>query len=121
VYPAHDLQSFLTNISTLSKVAVTRAKALLIIVGNPHVLGLDPLWKAFLTYIHKNGGWTGSPDIPWDPQEVDDGPGGEGYGARVRREAEAEIDELARRVMEVSMDASGEEDVNVDRPWRESE
>ncbi|TEB29940.1 P-loop containing nucleoside triphosphate hydrolase protein, partial [Coprinellus micaceus] len=68
-------------------VAVTRAKALLIIVGNPH-----------------NGGWIGSPDIPWDPQE--------GYGARVRREAEAEIDELARRVMEVSMDASGEEDVN---------
>lgn len=100
---------------------MTRAKALLIIVGNPHVLGLDPLWKAFLSYIHKNGGWTGSPDIPWDPREVDDGPGGEGYGARVRREAEAEMDELAKRVMEVSMDASGEEDVNVDRPWRESE
>lgn len=47
-------------------VTVTRAQALLVIVGNPHVLGLDPLWRSFLNYVHLNGGWVG-PDIPWDP------------------------------------------------------
>lgn len=84
--------------------AVTRAKALLIIVGNPHVLGLDPLWRGFLNYIHANGGWTGSPGIPWDPQQE-----------------QVDMDELTRRVQESSMNASDEEDVNVDRPWREAE
>jgi helicase MOV-10 len=98
-------------------VAVTRAKALLVIVGNPHVLGLDPLWRGFLQYIYLNGGWTGSSGIPWDLKEED---GSAEYGARVRREAEMDMSDLARRV-QMSMDEDGEGDVNVDRPWKDDE
>ncbi|KAJ7931318.1 hypothetical protein B0H13DRAFT_1858158 [Mycena leptocephala] len=39
-------------------VAVTRAQALLIVIGDPDVLSLDPLWRSFLNYIYTNGGWT---------------------------------------------------------------
>jgi helicase MOV-10 len=59
-------------------VAVTRAQALLIIVGDPQVLSLDPFWRAFLNYVYLNGGWTGLPDIAWDPEaeaEVDEAGG----------------------------------------------
>jgi helicase MOV-10 len=56
----------------LGIVAITRAKALLIVVGDPATLALDPLWRRFLTLIHTNGGWTGD-DIPWDTEnEIQD-------------------------------------------------
>ncbi|XP_037682285.1 helicase MOV-10 isoform X2 [Choloepus didactylus] len=42
-------------------VAVTRAKALLIIVGNPLLLGHDPDWKTFLEFCREKGGYTGCP------------------------------------------------------------
>ncbi|KAF6075225.1 Mov10 RISC complex RNA helicase [Phyllostomus discolor] len=42
-------------------VAVTRAKALLIVVGNPLLLGHDPDWKAFLDFCKERGGYTGCP------------------------------------------------------------
>ncbi|XP_023391491.1 putative helicase MOV-10 isoform X3 [Pteropus vampyrus] len=42
-------------------VAVTRAKALLIVVGNPLLLGHDPDWKTFLDFCKENGGYTGCP------------------------------------------------------------
>lgn len=42
-------------------VAVTRAKALLIVVGNPLLLGHDPDWKTFLEFCKENGGYTGCP------------------------------------------------------------
>ncbi|KAM5541781.1 hypothetical protein V8D89_004510 [Ganoderma adspersum] len=46
-------------------VAVTRAQALLIVVGDPSVLSIDPLWRGFMNYIYSHGGWRGvSPT--WD-------------------------------------------------------
>ncbi|GAA6013534.1 hypothetical protein JCM11491_006113 [Sporobolomyces phaffii] len=45
-------------------VAVTRPQAGLIVVGDPDILALDPLWRRFLLYIHANGGWCGQ---EWDP------------------------------------------------------
>ncbi|KAG8685962.1 hypothetical protein FRC08_012826 [Ceratobasidium sp. 394] len=48
-------------------VAITRAQALLIIIGDPMVLGLDPLWPRLLYFIHHSGGWKGAP-FPWDPE-----------------------------------------------------
>ena len=46
-------------------VAVTRAQALLIIVGDAPILSVDPLWRSFMNYVHNNGGWRG--DVPtWD-------------------------------------------------------
>ncbi|THH07554.1 hypothetical protein EW145_g3302 [Phellinidium pouzarii] len=49
-------------------VAVTRAQALLIVVGDPFVLALDPIWKAFINYVHLGGGYKGT-QIDWDPSK----------------------------------------------------
>ncbi|XP_047446737.1 putative helicase mov-10-B.2 [Mugil cephalus] len=40
-------------------VAVTRAKALLIVVGNPVVLNTDVTWNRFIQYCKDEGGYTG--------------------------------------------------------------
>jgi len=40
-------------------VAITRAQALLIVIGDPDVLGKDKLWHTFLDYIESRKGWTG--------------------------------------------------------------
>lgn len=40
-------------------VAVTRAKALLIVVGNPRVLQTDSTWARFIQYCRDEGGYTG--------------------------------------------------------------
>ncbi|KAF8804655.1 RNA helicase [Phlegmacium glaucopus] len=101
-------------------VAITRAQALLIIVGDPQVLSLDPLWRAFLNYIYVNGGWTG-PDITWDPRAEVDEAGG--YDKQVRDNAQIDMNEFTRRMESVTLGGVDEElDANVDRPWtRENE
>ncbi|XP_065183800.1 putative helicase mov-10-B.1 [Sycon ciliatum] len=46
-------------------VAITRAMALLIVIGNPYILNKDDHWKMFLNFVIDNGGYTGckySPD-----------------------------------------------------------
>ena len=42
-------------------VAVTRAQALLVVVGNPHVLADDPQWGAMLKLCLQNNAYTGCP------------------------------------------------------------
>lgn len=54
---------------TLTLVAVTRAQSLLIMVGDPEVLGKDPLWRTFLNYIRLRGGSTGK-EPSWKVEEV---------------------------------------------------
>ena len=49
-------------------VAITRAKALLIIIGNLHILSQDPAWADLLTYAREQGCYTG---CPYD-QETDE-------------------------------------------------
>lgn len=44
---------------TRLNVAITRARALLIILGNPKLLVLDPYWRSLLTYCIDCGGYTG--------------------------------------------------------------
>ncbi|KAM6114446.1 LOW QUALITY PROTEIN: helicase MOV-10 [Phoenicopterus ruber ruber] len=51
---------FLKNPKRLN-VAITRAKALLIVVGNPTVLSKDHHWQRFLRYCREEGGYTGYP------------------------------------------------------------
>ncbi|KAJ6666424.1 hypothetical protein lerEdw1_000698, partial [Lerista edwardsae] len=53
---------FLSN-SKRFNVAITRAKALLIVVGNPHVLVKDPCFHALLEYSLTNGVYIGC-DLP---------------------------------------------------------
>ncbi|XP_044287987.1 helicase MOV-10 [Varanus komodoensis] len=52
-------------------VAVTRAKALLIIIGNPITLSKDVFWGEFLTYCRNNGGYRGYPYVE-DENEGDE-------------------------------------------------
>ncbi|NXO03600.1 SDE3 helicase, partial [Rhinopomastus cyanomelas] len=61
---------FLRNPKAVN-VAVTRAKALLIVVGNPAVLSKDRHWHRFLSYCREQGGYTG---YPWE----DESPGDDG-------------------------------------------
>uniref|UniRef100_A0ACB8F5S3 Uncharacterized protein n=1 Tax=Sphaerodactylus townsendi TaxID=933632 RepID=A0ACB8F5S3_9SAUR len=42
-------------------VAVTRSKALLIVIGNPTILKKDPMWGEFLQYCRENGAYKGFP------------------------------------------------------------
>ncbi|KAF8343993.1 P-loop containing nucleoside triphosphate hydrolase protein [Cantharellus anzutake] len=60
-YVKEDMRASLGFVANQARfnVAVTRAQALLIVVGDPVVLSLDPLWRSFMDYVHENGGWTG--------------------------------------------------------------
>ncbi|ESK92581.1 rna helicase [Moniliophthora roreri MCA 2997] len=93
-------------------VAVTRAKALLMIVGDPSVLGLDPLWRKFLNYVHENKGWRGV-DIPWDPTETIDEAGG--YDRAIRDLAQAEMGEFMQAMEDIQPVEDDEDDVILER------
>ncbi|KAJ6608222.1 P-loop containing nucleoside triphosphate hydrolase protein [Mycena sp. CBHHK59/15] len=75
-------------------VAITRAQALLVVIGNPDILALDPLWRAFLNYIYTRGGWRGK-EIAWNPEDPV-GPGA--YDGEMRRRAEGEAEEMMARL-----------------------
>lgn len=106
---------------------MTRAQSLLIIVGDPSVLSLDPLWRSFLNFIYLNGGWRGDPPS-WDTSaEVRDSGG---YDEEARDAGFTDMNELARKIeaMTISQviqeddeEEDGTGDDNVDRPWRELE
>ena len=99
---------------------------MLIIVGDPHVLSLDPLWRNFLNYIYVNGGWTGPEKISWDPKDPVDEAGG--YDKRIRQATQLDMDDFMKRMEAMSLGgATAEEekvtevDANIDRPWRDLE
>ncbi|XP_033018750.1 RNA helicase Mov10l1 [Lacerta agilis] len=64
------LLGFLTN-SKRFNVAITRPKALLIIVGNPHVLVRDACFSALLEYSLTNGAYVGC-DLPRELQNLNE-------------------------------------------------
>ncbi|KAH8992653.1 P-loop containing nucleoside triphosphate hydrolase protein [Lactarius akahatsu] len=64
---------FLQNRQRMN-VAITRAQALLIVVGDPEVLGKDELWRTFLNYACLSKGWAGKA-LSWKPEEHIDVPG----------------------------------------------
>lgn len=88
---------------------MTRAQSLLVVIGNPTILSLDPLWRRFLNFIHSNGGWTGT-KIDWDPTEVVN-PGRERYDEELRDRAEREMEETLKRLkaLIINVDGSGPE------------
>ncbi|KAK0452100.1 P-loop containing nucleoside triphosphate hydrolase protein [Desarmillaria tabescens] len=95
-------------------VAITRAKALVVVIGDPTVLSLDPLWRSFLNYIYKNGGWRGLP-ISWDPDADVDESGG--YDRAIREAAEEDMNDFGRQLEAMTLAAVGEDEDVVDRPW----
>ncbi|KAG9042596.1 hypothetical protein FS837_010665 [Tulasnella sp. UAMH 9824] len=108
-------------------VAITRAKSILIIVGDPDVLGLDPLWRKYLNHIHGNGGWRGM-RIPWDPTEEVRATGSSESAARydeqMRAKGEQDLRDLVARVSATGMDALDEVEwleADADLHWHEDE
>ncbi|CAK5278886.1 unnamed protein product [Mycena citricolor] len=101
-------------------VAVTRAQALLIVIGDPDVLGLDPLWRTFLNYVHGNGGWTG-PDISWNPDQPVDEAGG--YDQAVREAALFDMTQFTKRMEDMTVAGVNADDADedVERPWQDVE
>ncbi|PUZ42738.1 hypothetical protein GQ55_9G606500 [Panicum hallii var. hallii] len=78
---------FLTNYQRFN-VAITRAKSLLIIVGNPHIVTKDWHWDRLLRYCADNGSYQGCPLPPPESHSYSDetkynkdqgGPAGWGY------------------------------------------
>lgn len=106
---------------------MTRAQALLIVIGDPNVLSLDPLWRSFLNYLYNQGGWTGHPKPSWDTNN----PNLDSTELlRTRRaEASAEEQELMTRITETidgvvsaeAMDDLGDGYESIERPWWEKE
>ncbi|CAE6366471.1 unnamed protein product [Rhizoctonia solani] len=83
---------FVANPKRLN-VAITRAQSLLVVVGDPLVLGLDTLWRRFLYFVHRSGGWKGTP-FPWNPDANPD------EDPATFDSAEQEVRELLRRATE---------------------
>ncbi|KAG8954846.1 hypothetical protein FRC04_010329 [Tulasnella sp. 424] len=107
-------------------VAMTRAKSILIVVGDPDVLGLDPLWRRFLNQIHANGGWKGM-RIPWDPAaEVEETFRDDRlpYDAQMRAQSELDLRNLVARTSAIGVEALDEVEeleADADLHWREDE
>ncbi|KAI0765417.1 P-loop containing nucleoside triphosphate hydrolase protein [Fomes fomentarius] len=99
-------------------VAITRAQALLIVVGEPTILAVDPIWRGFMNHIYLHGGWRGDAPV-WD------------VNAPVKTEGDYS-DELEERVASdmsalmarLELGGEGEDvegDANVDRPFQEAD
>ncbi|EUC63974.1 RNA helicase [Rhizoctonia solani AG-3 Rhs1AP] len=68
-----------------TNVALTRAQALVIVIGNGPVLLLDPFWNSFIRYVHASGGCAGDDLEGFIQPQGDYGPG---IFADMRRENE---------------------------------
>ncbi|KDR68378.1 hypothetical protein GALMADRAFT_257029 [Galerina marginata CBS 339.88] len=101
---------FVANKSRLN-VALTRAQALLIVIGNPIVLSLDPLWRGFLNFVHTRGGWKGK-QIDWDPQ--DPVLATEEFGVERRSRAEADAEEMLARLKATIIQAHADDGFEFD-------
>lgn len=112
----------------ISAVAMTRAQSLLIVIGDPIVLSLDPLWRSFLNYIFNNGSWKGSPRPDWDTNgDVDNA----ALIKRRKTDVEMEYEDMMQRITHLVDQRAREEDLEdvaaeegyefVERPWREAE
>lgn len=107
---------------------MTRAQSLLIVIGDPVVLSLDPLWRSFLNYIFNNGSWKGTPRPDWDTnREIDNTE----LIRRRKTEVETEYEEMMQRITNLVDQRAREENLEdiaaeegyevVERPWREAE
>ncbi|KAF9443544.1 RNA helicase [Macrolepiota fuliginosa MF-IS2] len=93
-------------------VAITRAQALLIVVGNPTVLSLDPLWRGFMNYVYLRGGWKGR-KIDWDPAAPLDADV-PSYDAEMRSQAARDSEEMIARLKAMIVKKHEDEDLDID-------
>lgn len=86
---------------------------MLIVIGNPIVLSLDPLWREFLNFIHTRGGWRGR-QIDWNPEEPVFASGSNGYAAQRRTQADIAAEETIQRIKSLIMQKHEDSDFEVD-------
>ncbi|KAJ7056200.1 RNA helicase [Mycena amicta] len=101
-------------------VAVTRAQALLIVVGNPDVLGLDPLWRAFMNYVHSRGGWRGKA-ISWNPEDPVSNSAPDAYDREMKQKAEGDAEETMARLKALIVRKNEGSDLEFDLSDEEAE
>lgn len=83
-------------------VAVTRAQSLLIVIGNPRILRLDPVWREFMRWVNEKGGWRGTPyladmgDLDRDVHNAD---------SHAMHRAQAEAEEMRLRLQSMILSA----------------
>lgn len=109
LYPS--LLRFFTH-SRCPIVAVTRAQAMLIVIGNPLLLSLDPLWRGFMNYIYLRGGWRGK-KIDWDPNDPIDNQLGS-YDVQRRLKVQRDNEEMITRLQAMIARRYTDEDLDVD-------
>ena len=76
--------------------AVTRAQALLVVIGDPDVLSIDPMWRRFLNYVYQNQGWIGE-NPSWNTE--DSVLGDANYAAEYRDAAAMGMEQLMKRLL----------------------
>ncbi|KAK7676351.1 hypothetical protein QCA50_020692 [Cerrena zonata] len=127
-YIEYDLRHTLGFVASPRRfnVAVTRAQALLIIVGDPSVISLDPLWRTFLNRLFNNKAWKGDPPT-WDTKAKVKLSGG--YDQDVVEGTMHDMNEFTKSVTKLTLgdlipqleDDDDDVAANDDRPWQETE
>ena len=97
---------FLSNPKRFN-VAITRAKALLIIVGNPHILSQDKDWAALLAFAREKGCYTG---CPYDQV----GSNHQGSLNICFKESDADLDRLETKLSRLLLKGRGDDEVAQD-------
>ena len=103
--------------------AITRAQALLIVVGDAAILSVDPIWRGFMNHVYLHGGWRG--DAPtWDVNAPVRSDGD--YADELQEALAADMSAVMARLNiaghsddEGNLDLEG--DANVDRPFQEAD
>ncbi|KAG8899889.1 hypothetical protein FRB99_006391 [Tulasnella sp. 403] len=103
---------FLVNPRRMN-VALTRARAMLVVVGNPDVLGRDALWRVFINFIVWNNGLVGMPPS-WDPRSQT------GLEGHTPGDMETLSEMLKLQVLSGGSVIGGDDDGQIERPWRAS-
>jgi len=85
---------------------------MLIVIGNPILLSLDPLWRGFMNYIYLRGGWKGK-KIDWDPNALIDEKLGS-YDAQKRLKVQRDNEEMIVRLQAMIARKYTDEDLDVD-------
>ncbi|RPD55533.1 P-loop containing nucleoside triphosphate hydrolase protein [Lentinus tigrinus ALCF2SS1-7] len=102
-------------------VAVSRAQALLIVVGDASILSVDPIWRGFMNYVYLHGGWRG--DAPtWDANAPVQADGD--YADELQEALAADMSAFMAGLSINGGEAGGEDlegDANVDRPFVEAD
>ncbi|KAI1789433.1 P-loop containing nucleoside triphosphate hydrolase protein [Ganoderma leucocontextum] len=112
-YDAKFALGFLSNARRFN-VAMTRAQALLIVVGDAAILSVDPLWRGFMNYVHTNNGWRGdAPTWNVDAPVVEDAD----YADELREAIAADMNAV---MAQLPPEEDIEAEANVDRSFWES-